>query len=47
MDQLALLVFLALAALHAGRIETENRLLKAQLSRLTGIIGDRLERVGA
>lgn len=52
-DEVALLgraahdVGLALAALHAGRIETENRLLKAQLSRLTGIIGDRLERVGA
>jgi hypothetical protein len=52
-DEVALLgwaaheVGLALAALHAGRIETENRLLRAQLSRLTGIIGDRLERAGA
>ncbi len=40
-------VGLALAALHAGRIETENRLLKSQLARLGSIIGDRLDRVGA
>lgn len=52
-DEVALLgwaaheVGLALAALHAGLIDTENRLLKAQLARLTGIIGDRLDRVGA
>jgi hypothetical protein len=52
-DEVALLgwagheVGLALAALHAGLIETENRLLKAQLTRLGSIIGDRLDRVGA
>lgn len=40
-------VGLALAALHAGLIETENRLLKAQLARLGSIIGDRLDRAGA
>jgi hypothetical protein len=40
-------VGLALAALQAGLIETENRLLKAQLARLGSIIGDRLDRVGA
>ena len=52
-DEVALLgwaaheVGLALAALQAGLIETENRLLKAQLARLGSIIGDRLERAGA
>jgi hypothetical protein len=52
-DEVALLgwaaheVGLALAALHAGLIETENRLLKAQLARIGSIIGDRLDRVGA
>ena len=52
-DEVALLgwaaheVGLALAALHAGLIETENRLLKSQLARLSGIIGDRLDRVTA
>ena len=49
-DEVALLgwaaheVGLALAALHAGLIETENRLLKSQLARLSGIIGDRMDR---
>jgi hypothetical protein len=52
-DEVALLgwaaheVGLALAALQAGLIETENRLLKAQLARLGTIIGDRLDRAGA
>jgi hypothetical protein len=36
-------VALALAALHAGMIESENRLLKAQLARLGSLIGDRLQ----
>ncbi|WP_353228548.1 hypothetical protein [Novosphingobium sp.] len=52
-DEVALLgwaaheVGLALAALHAGLIETENRLLKAQLGRLSNIIGERLDRAPA
>ena len=52
-DEIALLgwaahaVGLAMAALHASLIDTENRLLKAQLARLSGIVGDRLERAGA
>ena len=52
-DEVALLgwaaheVGLALAARQAGLIETENRLLKAQLTRLGTIIGDRLEHTGA
>ena len=51
-DEVALLgwaaheVGLALAALHAGLIETENRLLKSQLKRLGSIIGDRLDHAG-
>lgn|GEM_PF-1260306 len=40
-------VALALAALHAGLIESENRLLKAQLARLGSLIGDRLNHAGA
>ena len=40
-------VALALAALHAGVIESENRLLKAQLTRLGSLIGDRLNHAGA
>ncbi|WP_428333407.1 hypothetical protein [Novosphingobium sp.] len=36
-------VALAMAALHAGQIEAENRLLKAQLARLGSLIGDRLD----
>jgi hypothetical protein len=50
-DEVALLgwaaheVGLALAALHAGLIETENRLLKAQLARIGSIIGNRLDTV--
>ncbi len=40
-------VALALAALHAGLIESENRLLKAQLARLGSLIGDRLDHAGA
>jgi hypothetical protein len=40
-------VALALAALHAGLVESENRLLKAQLARLGSLIGDRLNHAGA
>ncbi|WP_420382251.1 hypothetical protein [Novosphingobium sp.] len=36
-------VALAMAALHAGQIEAENRLLKAQLARLGSLIADRLD----
>ena len=35
-------VGLAMAALHVGLVESELRLAKAQLARLTGLIGDRL-----
>lgn len=51
-DEVALLgwaaheVGMALAALHAGLIESENRLLKAQVLRLSSIIGDRLDLAG-
>ena len=47
-DEIALLgwatheVGLAMAALHVGLVESELRLAKAQLARLTGLIGDRL-----
>lgn len=47
-DEIALLgwatheVGLAIAALHVGLVENELRLAKAQLARLTGLIGDRL-----
>ena len=47
-DEIALLVWathevgLAMAALHVGLVESELRLAKAQLARLTGLIGDRL-----
>ena len=40
-------VALAMAALHAGLIESENRLLKAQLARLGSLIGDRMDHAGA
>lgn len=47
-DEIALLGWaahetgLAMAALHVGLIESELRLAKAQLARLSGLIGDRL-----